>query len=58
MQPSAASSSKSNGVSSLDAGRIPPSGPPIWTALIEWPSRRPPPSDSQISLTGVPKRTS
>ena len=39
-------------------GRIPPSGPPIWSALIARPSRRPPPSSSQISRIGVPKRTS
>ena len=58
MQPSAASSSKSNGVSSFEPGRMPPSGPPICTALISWPSLRPPPSSLQISATGVPKRTS
>ena len=56
MQPSAASSSKSKGVSSCPAGRIPPSGPPIWSALIACPSRSPPPSSSQISPIGVPKR--
>ena len=33
MQPSAASSSKSNGVSSFQPGRMPPSGPPICTRL-------------------------
>ena len=58
MQPCAASSSKSKGVSSSDPGRIPPSGPPIWSALIARPSTSPPPISSQISRIGVPKRTS
>ena len=39
--------SKSNGVSSSDAGRMPPSGPPICTALIARPSTRPPATSSQ-----------
>ena len=37
---------------------MPPSGPPICTALISCPSTRPPPSSWQISAIGVPKRTS
>ena len=38
MQPSAASSSKSKGVSSSEPGRMPASGPPICSALIARPS--------------------
>ncbi len=56
MQPSAASASKSNAVSSFHDGRIPPSGPPIWTALM--PPPMPPARPSQSSLRGTPKRTS
>ena len=32
-----------SGVSSVEPGRIPPSGPPIWSALISCPSTSPPP---------------
>ena len=60
MQPTAASSSKSNGVSSSDAGRIPPSGPPICSALIACPSRRPPARSSHssriVSAERAPRR--
>ncbi len=43
-------------VSSRCAGRIPPSGPPICTALIVRPSRRPPASSSHSSRIGHPER--
>ena len=58
MQPSAASSAKSNGVSSFEAGRMPASGPPICSALISVPSTGPPATSSQSARSEVPKRTS
>ncbi len=58
MQPTSASAVKSNSVSSRDAGRIPPSGPPIWSALSSWPSTMPPATSSHSSRTVMPKRTS
>ena len=56
MQPSAASASKSKRVSSFQDGRIPPSGPPICTALM--PPGMPPARPSQSSRTVSPKHTS
>ncbi len=58
MQPTLARSSKSKGVSSSEAGRIPPSGPPICSALIVCPSRRPPARSSHSSRIVVPNATS
>ena len=58
MQPTAASGSPSNGVSSSDAGRMPPSGPPICTALIARPSTSPPATSSHRSRTVTPNGTS
>ena len=56
--PAATSESKSTGVFSAEAGRQPPSGPPVWTALKVLPSGTPPPTSKMISPRVMPMGTS
>ena len=58
MEPSATSVSKSTGTSSLSAGRQPPDGPPVCTALNALPPGMPPPASKTISRSVMPIGTS
>ena len=58
IEPSASRVSKSTGRSSLAAGRQPPEGPPVWTALKALPPGTPPPAPKTISRRLVPIGTS
>ena len=56
--PAAVSESKSTGVFRAEAGRQPPSGPPVCTALNCLPFGTPPPMSKMISPSGMPIGTS
>ena len=56
--PASWSESKSTGVFSDDAGRQPPSGPPVCTALNVRPPGMPPPTSKMMSPSGMPIGTS
>jgi len=58
MDPSATSVSKSTGVSSFSAGRQPPDGPPVCTALNPLPPGMPPPIPKMMSRRVAPIGTS
>jgi len=56
--PAAVSESKSTGVLSAAAGRQPPNGPPVCTALNGLPLGMPPPTSKMISPSEMPIGTS
>ncbi len=56
--PASASESKSTGVFRAVAGRQPPSGPPVCTALNFLPCGTPPPMSKMMSPSGMPIGTS
>jgi hypothetical protein len=58
MAPDSFNASKSIGRSNREAGRHPPDGPPIWTALIAALPETPPPISSTTRLIDVPIGTS
>src|SRR4030042_5548084 len=57
-EPASARISKSTGRANFSAGRHPPDGPPICTALILLPFTDPPPMSYTTSLIGIPIGTS
>src|SRR4030042_1710708 len=58
MEPAYRRLSKSTGRSNKDAGMHPPDGPPVWTALILFPSCWPPPISKMIFFRVIPIGTS
>jgi len=56
--PAAVNESKSTGVFSAEAGRHPPRGPPVCTALNGLPLGMPPPTSKMISPREIPMGTS
>ena len=56
--PASASESKSTGVFRALAGKQPPNGPPVWTALNFLPWDTPPPTSKMMSPSGMPIGTS
>ncbi len=58
IEPASARMSKSIGRLNFSTGRHPPDGPPIWTALIIFPSTAPPPISNTTSWMGIPIATS